>query len=269
MLGSGFVQSLRRNRHDVHVWNRTAQKAKALEDCGAVAFTDAAACARGASRVHLCLADDAAVDATIAALLPGLAPGVPIIDHTTVSVAGVLEREAHLRAQNIPFLHAPVFMGPPQSLAATGTMLVSGDQARIDALRSQLEEMTGTLRNLGSRVDAAAVYKLMGNAMILAVIGGLHDILEIAKAAKFTPEQAFGLFDFYDPSGQISGRGKRMFYDDREVTWSLAMARKDAGLMQAAAAHPLPVIDAVCAMLDRGIAENLGAEDLSALARVR
>ena len=269
MLGSGFVRTLCRNGHTVHVWNRTAQKAEALADCGAIAFTDAAACAQGASRIHLCLADDLAVDSTLDAMRGGLAKNATIIDHTTVSIAGVLAREVRLCKAGYEFLHAPVFMGPPQAHDGTGTMLVSGDQSRIARLQAALSEMTGTLRNVGPRVDAAAIYKLMGNAMILAVIGGLADVLSISREHAFTPEQAFALFDFYDPSGQIAGRGKRMFFDDRLVTWTLEMARKDARLMQAAAAHPLPVIDAVTTLLSRGIEQHLGSQDLAAVARIR
>jgi 3-hydroxyisobutyrate dehydrogenase-like beta-hydroxyacid dehydrogenase len=58
LMGSGFVRRLRATGHDVNVWNRTAEKARALEADGARAFTDPAAGLAGAEGVHHSLADD-------------------------------------------------------------------------------------------------------------------------------------------------------------------------------------------------------------------
>ena len=66
LLGSGFVRALRRRGETVHVWNRSPEKAKALEEHGARAFTDPAEAAKGASRVHLTLSDDVSVDEVLA-----------------------------------------------------------------------------------------------------------------------------------------------------------------------------------------------------------
>ena len=62
LLGSNFVRALRRRDQPVRVWNRTPEKARALESDGAVAVDDPAEAARGATRLHLTLSDHAAVD---------------------------------------------------------------------------------------------------------------------------------------------------------------------------------------------------------------
>ncbi|HTV94114.1 MAG TPA: NAD(P)-dependent oxidoreductase [Verrucomicrobiae bacterium] len=266
MLGSGFVKSLRRQGYDVRVWNRTFEKAKALESVGALAFEDAALAARGADIVHICVRDGAAVDRVLASALPGIVKSAPIVDHTTVDVASVVPRAQRLRDAGYGFLHAPVFMGPPQAENAQGIMLASGPQQLFDAVRDHLATMTGKVKYLGERADLAAVYKLMGNAMILAVIGGLSDVLTIARAQGLTPVEAYELFSFYSIEGQITGRGKRMAEGDYSPLWTLDMAEKDARLMQAAAQGvPLPVIDAVDAAMRERIAQQLGDRDLGAL----
>jgi 3-hydroxyisobutyrate dehydrogenase len=267
MLGSGFVKSLRRQGYDVRVWNRSFEKAKALEAVGALAFESAAETARGADIVHLCVRDEGAVDATLDAALAGIAKGTPIIDHTTVSVASVAPRAKRLHDAGFGFLHAPVFMGPPQAENGQGIMLVSGPQTVFDAVHDHLAKMTGKVKYFGERSDYAAIYKLMGNAMILAVVGGLRDVLTIAQAQGLSPTQAYELFSFYSVEGQITGRGKRMSEGDYSPMWTLDMADKDARLMQAAAnGAALPVIDAVEAMIDASIARNLGGQDLAAIA---
>ncbi len=251
----------------VRVWNRTARRAQALEEAGAVACADPAETARGAELIHLCLSDDAAVDALLDAALPGIERSSPIVDHTTVLPQRVVEREARLTDAGYAFLHAPVFMGPPMALKATGVMLASGEATRFDRVRASLEAMCSDLRYAGPRPEDAAIFKLMGNAMILAVVGGLNDGLRIAEERGLTREQAYALFDFYDPSGQIKGRGKRMVQGDYDALWTIAMAHKDAALMQGAANHErLPVIDAMEALLREVADRGLGELDLGAVA---
>jgi 3-hydroxyisobutyrate dehydrogenase-like beta-hydroxyacid dehydrogenase len=267
MLGSGFVKSLRRHGYEVRVWNRSFEKAKALESTGARAFEDAAQAARGADAVHICVRDDHAVDQVLDAAQSGFAPGTPVLDHTTVDVDTIAPRAKRLTDAGFQFLHAPVFMGPPQAENAQGTMLASGPQATFDAVQEHLSTMTAKVKYFGERVDLAAIYKLMGNAMILAVIGGINDVLTIAQAQNLSRTQAYELFSFYSVEGQITGRGRKMADGDYSPMWSLAMAHKDAKLMQAAAnGAPLPVIDAVEAAMQSQIDRHLGDKDLGALA---
>src|SRR5580658_6348480 len=118
LLGSNFVRAMLRRGEKVRVWNRSAEKARALEAEAAKAFESAAECVRGATRVHLTLSDDAAVDGVLEQARASLAPGAIILDHTTTSPAGTDARAARLEADKIAFLHTPVFMGPPNALDA-------------------------------------------------------------------------------------------------------------------------------------------------------
>ena len=267
MLGSGFVKNLRRHGYAVNVWNRTFEKAEVLEEDGIRAFRDAAEAARGASRIHICVRDDDAVDFILQAALPAIDRSAIIADHTTVLPQTVEARAKRLHDAGYSFLHVPVFMGPPNALNGTGTMLVSGPQAIFDKIKDRLAQMTGTVKYLGERPDLAAVYKLMGNAMILAVVGGLNDVYRIGEEQGLSREKAYELFSFYQVQGQIDGRGKRMAQGDYTPTWTLDMAHKDATLMQLAAkGAELPVIDAVETELRDAMSRGLAADDLAAMA---
>jgi 3-hydroxyisobutyrate dehydrogenase len=266
-LGSAMVRAMLQRGVDVHVWNRTAARAQALESYGARAFTDPAEAARGADRVHCCLSDDAAVDAVLDAALGGIDQATPIVDHTTVLPQRVAQRAHRLGNAGYSFLHAPVFMGPPMALEATGVMMTAGDHALFERLAPALEAMCSDLRYVGPRPEDAAIFKLMGNAMILAVVGGLNDVIRIAEVQGLTRQHAYTLFDFYDPCGQIRGRGKRMVEGRYEPLWTLDMAHKDATLMQGAAHHErLPVIDAMQALMRNVSDRGLGEHDLAAVA---
>lgn len=252
---------------DVRVWNRTAQKAQALEEFGARAVADPSEAARGADRIHSCLSDDDSVDAVLDSVIAAIDRRSPIVDHSTVLPQRVAERRDRLAQSGHSFLHAPVFMGPHMAVEATGVMMTSGDAALVERLQPALEKMCSDLRYVGPRPQDAAIFKLMGNAMILAVVGGVNDMIRIGEEQGLTRSEAYALFDFYDPCGQIRGRAKRMVDEEYEAYWTLDMAHKDATLMQAAALHErLPVIDAVEALMRNVSDRGLGSLDLGALA---
>jgi 3-hydroxyisobutyrate dehydrogenase len=271
LLGSNFVRALRRRGEDVHVWNRSPDKATALEAEGARAFADPAEAARGAARVHLTLPDDAVVDDVLERARPGLAEGVVLVDHSTTSTQGALARIARWRERGITFVHAPVFMGPQNARDATGLMLVSGPRDIVDPLRPVLAPMTGKLVDLGERPDAAAAFKLLGNLFLICMTTGLAEMLALAKALHVPPAEAAALFEQFNPGTTISARIKRMVDASfADPSWELAMARKDAGLILAAAAEagvPLAVIPAIAARMDAVIAEGHGEEDWTVIAK--
>lgn len=271
MLGSGFVRALRRRGEGVQVWNRTAEKAKALEDSGARAFADPADAAKGATHVHLSLSDDAAVDDVLERARPGFAPGVVIVDHTTTTASGTKERVARWDERGITFVHAPVFMGPQNALESTGLMLVSGARARVDAVKPRLAPMTGKIVDLGERVDAAASFKLMGNLFLMFLTSGLADLLSLAKALEVPPLEAATLFSHFNPGTTIDARMKRMT-DAKwsQASWELAMARKDARLMLEEAERggvALAVLPAIAARMDAMIDRGHGKDDWTVIAK--
>ena len=270
MLGSGFVTSLRRHGYDVHVWNRTPDNALHLETTGAKIFRDPADAARGASRVHICVSDDAAVDSVLDQALPGIAKTATIVDHTTVLPAKVLGRAARLATDGYAFLHAPVFMSPAGAAQSDGTMLISGATAIYDRMRSALDKMAGKLVYFGEQPDLAAVYKLMGNSIIIGLIGTVKDMFAIGEANGVKPSDAYKLFEFFGPQGQIDGRVRRMSQGNFEPTWGLNMARKDAQLMLLSAPERnLPVIRTVESELRGASDQGFGNKDLGAVLEAR
>src|SRR6266496_3342395 len=129
LLGTGFVHAAVKRGDHVTVWNRTVEKAKALEPLGVRVAATPADAVRGATRVHLVLRDDAVVEAVVAALRPGLAHDTIIIDHSTTQPALTAERARRLNAEGVRYLHCPVFIGPAAARESQGTILASGPRA--------------------------------------------------------------------------------------------------------------------------------------------
>src|SRR6185312_15284961 len=78
LLGSNFVRAMINKKEKVRVWNRTAEKAKALEQYGAIACTSPAEAVQGADTVHLTLKDDASVNEVLEQAAGGPATGKPV-----------------------------------------------------------------------------------------------------------------------------------------------------------------------------------------------
>lgn len=271
LLGSGFARALRTKGETVRVWNRSPEKARALAAIGATPADDPAAAVRGADRVHVVVSDDAAVDAVLTAAAPGLASGALVVDHTTTSTAGARERTARWGDRGVVYLHAPVFMGPQNAAESSGIMLLSGDRAVVARASPLLAPMTGKLVDLGPRIDAAAAYKLLGNLFLLSMTAGFTDLLALAKSMGIAPSEAAALFDHFNPGASAPARLRRIVDADfAHPSWELAMARKDARLMQAeadAAGIALSMLPAFAARMDRAIAAGDAHADWTVVAR--
>jgi 3-hydroxyisobutyrate dehydrogenase len=266
LLGSNFARALIKKGETVHVWNRTFERARALTADGAKPFESAADAVRGAARVHIVVSDDAAVDSVLAAA--HLAPGTLVIDHTTTSVAGAKQRTSRT---DITYAHAPVFMGPKNALESTGLMLVSGNRSRVERVRPMLEPMTGKLIDLGERVDAAAAFKLMGNTFLMGFTAAIGDMLGLGKALGVAPAEALSLFEHFNPGAMSAQRGKTMASGNYgSPSWELAMARKDARLVQAEVdrAHvALTLLPAIAARMDAMIERGHAHDDWTVIAK--
>lgn len=272
LMGTGFTRRLLANGHQVNVWNRSGAKAQALQAHGARAFADAAGALAGADRVHVSLADDDSVDTVLEPLAAALPAGTWIVDHTTTAPTPTAARAARWQARGRTFVHAPVFMGPANAAEGTGVMLFSGAKARFDRLLPDLQAMTGKVAYMGEAPERAAAFKLYGNLTILGLIGMLGDVNRLAHALGMDAQEAFSLFEHFNPGNTLTARaGRIVSADASKPSFEMAMARKDLRLMLDEAqrgGQALFVVPALAAMLDAGIARGEGALDVVAAARV-
>ena len=266
LLGSNFVRAMRKRGEEVHVWNRTASKAQALESVGAKAFGTPAEAVKGADRIHIVVSDDAAVDSVLEQAASSFEKNVIIIDHTTTSTIGAALRTDHWKKLGITYIHAPVFMGPANALDATGSMLISGDQEVVKTIESELSKMTGSLMNLGEDATMAAAYKLLGNHLFLSITAALADTFTLGKAMNISPDD---VTDFIEQMGStpLKSRVERILLGNYDTpTWELTMARKDARLMTEEAEKAgmnLDVMPAFGKHMDRLIDKGFGFKDWS------
>jgi 3-hydroxyisobutyrate dehydrogenase len=267
LLGANFTKALLAKGEKVQVWNRTAEKASALEPFGARAFGSVSEAVKGAERIHLTLSDDAAVDAVLEQAAPGLKAGAIIIDHTTTSADGAILRTKNWAAKGFTYVHAPVFMAPVNALESSGFMLISENEAITQKINNWISPMTGKVLHFGDSTGKAAGIKLLGNLFLLTITGGLSDMLGLARALGISGEDISTLFDAFNPGASVPARLKRVMngnYDN--PSWELQMARKDARLMMEGAAtgnKSLILVPQIAEKMDSFIAKGFAQKDWS------
>ena len=266
LLGAAFAEAAAKRGDTVTAWNRSPDKARALETFGVVAAASPADAVRGATRVHIVLKDDAVVEEVLAAARAGLAPDAIIIDHTTTLPTLTADRANRLNGEGVNYLHCPVFMGPPAARNAQGTMMVAGPKALYENVKADLAKMTGRVEYFGERADLAAVNKLFGNAMIIGVAAVMADVFTIAQASNVSADDAIRTLGFFDLNSLVSGRGAAMAKGNFTATFELTMARKDVRLMlETTGDRPMSALPAVAARMDQLITAGHGAADASVL----
>jgi 3-hydroxyisobutyrate dehydrogenase-like beta-hydroxyacid dehydrogenase len=269
LLGGALAEAAaKRGGDSIVVWNRTLEKARALETFGARVAPTPADAARGAQRIHLILKDDAVVEEVIAALRPGLDASAIIVDHTTTQPALTAARAKRLATEGVRYLHCPVFIGPPAARAGKGTIMACGPRALFDEVREPLSKMAERLEYLGERPDLAAVFKLCGNAYIIGTSGIVADMLAVGASGGVPSLDVLRVLEFVDPVAIATMRGKKMAARDATPTFELFMARKDVRLMlETAADRSLAVLPSVAARMDALIAEGHGQDDLAVIGK--
>lgn len=268
LLGAAFVEAAAKRGDEITVWNRTIDKARALEQFGVRVAATPADAVRGAARVHLVLKDDGVVEQVIDALRPGLGRDTIIVDHTTTQPALTAARATRLTNEGVRYIHCPVFIGPAAARQGKGTILASGPRALFDAIQPALARMAERVELLGERPDLAAVYKLCGNAFIISMSAVVADVFAIAGAAGVSADDALKVIQLFDPAALITGRATQMAKRNFAPSFELEMARKDVRLMiETADQKPLATLSGIAARMDELLAQGYGADDLAVIGR--
>jgi len=267
LLGSAMAEGMLKRGDSVIAWNRTASKARALEQRGARVAATPAEAVSDVERVHMTFSDDAVVDAVLADALPHLAKDTVIVDHTTTGPRETAARYARLQKRGIRFIHAPVFMSPQMARDAIGILMTSCPERLFEEVREPLQRMTGEAWYLGDDPQRAAAYKIFGNSLLFVITAGVTDVFAMAKDLGIPAADALQVFTKFQPCSVIKARGDKIVRRDFSASFELTMARKDLRLMlEAARGQPLVVLPAIARRMDDAIAKGHGAEDLAAIA---
>lgn len=237
---------------DLTVWNRTRVKLASLEAAGARVAATPREAVHGADVVITMLTDGAALAAVSEGpdgFAVGLAHRATVVDMSTVGAAA-LDRLAAALPDPTALAAAPVLGSLAEAEAGTLRILLGGETSRV-------EHVTPTLRRLGEvlcvgGVRQAAAAKLVVNAALFAVVASLGEVLALGQALSLERSAVLDLLALTPLAEQADRRRPALDSGEFPPRFRLDLARKDAGLIQAAsrvAGTDLRLLDAAAAWL--------------------
>lgn len=196
-MGLPMAQRLLAAGHRLSVYNRSPDRAGALQASGArIAATPAAAAAGAEFAITMVSDAQAAAAVYLGAdgLLAGLPRGAIALEMSTIgpSAVAALARQAH--EQGIELLDAPV--SGSTALAANGqlTALVGGDEAAFARAQPVLAALSKAQYRLGPS-GAGATMKLALNLVIALTNQSIAECLALAGAGGVAAEAAYDVLE--------------------------------------------------------------------------
>jgi 3-hydroxyisobutyrate dehydrogenase-like beta-hydroxyacid dehydrogenase len=191
-MGAAIAANLLRARHEVAIWNRSADKARPLVDAGATLADSPRSAAADRDVVFTMLADDAVLESVLGGengLLAGLRAGALHISMSTIAVATADRVAATHLGRGQHFLCAPVFGRPEAAAAAKLFIVAAGADADFQLASPLFTAISQRVFYLGSSPSAANLVKLCGNFMILSAIEALGEAMALAEKGGVAKQQ--------------------------------------------------------------------------------
>jgi 3-hydroxyisobutyrate dehydrogenase-like beta-hydroxyacid dehydrogenase len=255
--------------HEVTVWNRTAERAEELRARGATVAASPAGAAAGAEVVITMLADDPAVEAVLfgpEGVAEGIRPGGVSIDMSTVA-----PRTARSIAERMPegvgVLDAPVKGGPGRAEQGRLKILVGGEEATFERVRSLLSAM-GEPRHLGPTGSAAAA-KVLNNYAVIVLVSVLGEAMMLADALDIDEAAALAVLEGTPLEATAAHQWPRAT-GESPASFKMRLAAKDLDLAIDAArtaGMDLAIAHEARDRLERALSEGMGEEDQARVVR--
>jgi 3-hydroxyisobutyrate dehydrogenase len=269
-MGFAMARNIARGGYEVRAWNRSREKAEPLAEDGAQVFDTPAEAAQGAHVIVTMLANADAVissmDGDEGAL--GAAHGDEAIwlQCSTIGEEGTERCIELARDAGVEFVDAPVLGTKQPAQEGTLVVLASGPE-RLHERVQPLFDLIGQRTMWVGGAGTGTRLKLAVNSWLLSVVEGAAETLALAQGLDLDPRLVLeavqgGSLDM--PYLQM--KGKAMIEHSFEPSFRLALAAKDAGLVQEAAERhglDLPMLRAIRERFDEGSGEH-GDLDLSA-----
>jgi 3-hydroxyisobutyrate dehydrogenase-like beta-hydroxyacid dehydrogenase len=246
-MGSAMVLRLLAAKHDVGVYNRTAEKTKPLADAGAKILGSVADAARYGDVVYTMLADDTALTEVL--MVDGLVEALPKGGiHVCAGTHGMrsIRTVKKVHADRGQFLVAAPMMGRPELVSAgTAGVFASGPADALAKCKPLFEAMARRTFEGGDDPEAATAMKIANNFVLGCAMEAMGEGFALTRkygvaTSVFYDVMTDGLFN----CSAYKVYGKIMVDESySKVGQMAALGLKDANLALEAgtlAAVPLP-----------------------------
>jgi 3-hydroxyisobutyrate dehydrogenase len=268
-MGFAMARNVARAGMQVRAWNRTRGKAAPLAADGARVLDTPAEAADGADVILTMLSD---ADAVIGAMdgdggaLGAAGDGAIWLQTSTIGEAGTERCAALARERGVAFVDAPVLGTRKPAEDGALVVLASGPDGVRDRVAPILDAIGSRTLWLGE-AGRGTLLKLVTNSWILSVVEGTAETVALAEGLGVDPGLLLEAVDGGPLDlGYLRTKGRAIAARDFTPSFRLALAAKDAGLVEESAGGrglDLPLLRTIGARLREAVPEH-GDEDVSA-----
>lgn len=271
-MGAAMALRLMDSGHELTVWNRTAEKTKALAAAGAKVAASPASLAGAADLVITMLTDDKAIAAMYhgpQGLLAGDAGRKLFVEMSTVRPEVEIALAAKVKDRGGALVDCPVggTVGPARDGKLFG--FVGGSDADVARARPVLEQLCRRLEHVGP-VGAGARMKLAINLPLMVYWQAFGEALALCAPLKLDPDRLISIFS--ETSGGpnvLKARGPAVAaglrgQDSGPVTFDVDLICKDLRVMIAEGKTlgiDLPVSQRSLECFEEAAKEGMGPKD--------
>ena len=269
IMGAAMARNLLGAGIEVRAWNRSREKAEPLAESGATVARSPAEAAEGADFLLTMLSDAGTIaDVVEDGVLPALSEGGVWLQMSTVGIEGTGRLGELAAGSGVAYVDAPVLGTKAPAEGGQLVVLASGPEEVRGRCEPVFEPMASKVLWLGP-AGAGSRLKLVVNNWIVGLVGVLAETVALAEATGVDPRRFLEVIEG-GPLGlpYAQAKGSMMIEGDFPTSFSLSLARKDAGLVldvARASGLKMAVAEAVVARFDGAIASGHGEKDMSAV----
>ena len=220
--------------HDVCVYNRSGEKAKAWtgEFNGTSALTPREAAA-GRDIVFCCVGNDDDLRSVVLGddgAFAGMKPGAIFVDHTTASANVARELDTEANNRGLKFIDAPVSGGQAGAQNGLLTVMCGGDAAAFDNVKPAAMAFARAFTLLGPS-GSGQLAKMVNQIAIAGLVQGLSEAIAFGMRAGLDMKQVLEVIGKgAAQSWQMDNRGKTMIEDKFDFGFAVDWMRKDLSI---------------------------------------
>ena len=265
IIGSVWARHWNADGHQVRTWNRSAKP-------DAPGFTaDLVTAVRDAELVAIVVADPPAVASILERIIPVLAAGMVVAQHSTVGVDDTLAYAVAVHGRGAAYLDMPFTGSKPAAEQRQNVFFVGDDHAVLPRVEPVYRALAKQLLPIG-RIGQASAIKLSFNLLIANLSQAMIESLELARRSGIDPAAWFNALDYNVAKSGLADLKKPKFLSgDFSPQFSIKHMHKDLRLALRHAASLGLRLDETAAV-ERAYAaaaeQGLGELDFSALLKV-
>lgn len=229
IMGHAMATNLVNAGHEVAVWNRTPGK----DVAGARNAASPADAARNSEVIWMCVSDTDAVEQVLFGnngVDQSLAPGMVIVDSSTISPTATQKFAERVRAKGVDYVDAPVTGSKIGAANATLIFIVGGDEQVLARIQPLFDAMGKQVFRMGDTGKGQAA-KLVMNLQIALIFEGFAEGLTLAARLGVSPDTLIPLIQAsMVRSGVVDYKAPFVLNRDFTPNFPLRLMRKDIHL---------------------------------------